>query len=120
MRIVAFVATTNLDRARTFYGDVVGLALVEESPFACVFDGGGAPLRVTVAGSVQPAPYTVAGWSVDDIGATVEMLAARGVELVRYNGMDQDATGVWTAPGGARVAWFRDPDGNVLSVTQSP
>lgn len=120
MRIVAFVATTDLARARDFFAGVLGLPLVEASPFACVFDGGGAPLRVTLAPSVVPAGYTVVGWEVGDIAATVASLVAKGVEFVRYDGMDQDASGVWTSPSGAKVAWFHDPDGNVLSVTQNP
>src|SRR6476659_9302194 len=101
--LVAFVATTDLDRARHFYEDALGLALVERTSFACVFDAGGAPLRATLVERVGPAPYTVLGWTVRDVAAAIEALTARGV---------------WRSPGGARVAWFRDPDGNVLSVTQ--
>jgi catechol 2,3-dioxygenase-like lactoylglutathione lyase family enzyme len=118
--LVAFVATTDLDRARDFYGGLLGLPLVEESPFACVFDAHGTSLRVTPVSEMRTAPYTVLGWAVDDIAATVRALGAAGVGLERFAGMDQDDRGVWTAPGGAQVAWFTDPDGNVLSVTQAP
>jgi catechol 2,3-dioxygenase-like lactoylglutathione lyase family enzyme len=118
--LVGFVATTDIERARAFYGEVLGLAVVEESPFACVFDAHGTQLRVTPVGDVRAAPYTVLGWAVSDIVATVRALDEAGVSFTRYPGMDQDDTGVWNAPSGARVAWFRDPDGNVLSVTQAP
>jgi catechol 2,3-dioxygenase-like lactoylglutathione lyase family enzyme len=117
--LVAFVATTDIDRARVFYRDTLGLSLVEESPFACVFDAHGAPLRVTPVGEIRTAPYTVLGWAVDDIRATVQALGAAGVRFERFEGMDQDDVGVWTAPNRAQVAWFTDPDGNVLSLTQS-
>jgi catechol 2,3-dioxygenase-like lactoylglutathione lyase family enzyme len=116
--LVAFVATTDLDRARNFYGGLLGLPLVEDSPFACVFDARGTSLRVTPVSEIRTAPYTVLGWAVDDIAATVRALAGAGVGLERFAGMEQDDRGVWTAPGGAQVAWFTDPDGNVLSVTQ--
>jgi catechol 2,3-dioxygenase-like lactoylglutathione lyase family enzyme len=118
--LVAFVATTDLDAARDFYGGVLGLPMVEDSPFACVFDAHGTSLRVTPVSEIRTAPYTVLGWVVDDIGVTVSALGAAGVGFERFAGMEQDDSGVWTAPSGARVAWFTDPDGNVLSVTQSP
>jgi catechol 2,3-dioxygenase-like lactoylglutathione lyase family enzyme len=117
--LVAFVATTDIERALVFYRDTLGLSLVEESPFACVFDAHGTPLRVTPVGEIRTAPYTVLGWTVDDIRATVQGLEAAGVRFERFEGMDQDDVGVWTAPNGAQVAWFADPDGNVLSLTES-
>jgi len=118
--LVAFVATSDLARARAFYGVTLGLAVVEDGPFACVFDANGTALRVTPVSEVAPAPYTVLGWAVTDITATVAALAEAGVVLKRFAGMDQDHRGVWTAPRGARVAWFVDPDGNTLSVTEMP
>lgn len=118
--LVAFVATADSARARIFYEQTLGLRLVEQTPFACVFAAGPTTLRVTVAERVTPAPYTVLGWSVDDVAAAVAELGARGVETLRYDGLLQDAQGVWTAPGGARIAWFHDPDRNVLSVAQPP
>jgi catechol 2,3-dioxygenase-like lactoylglutathione lyase family enzyme len=116
--VVAFVATTDLGRARAFFGDRLGLPLRSEDDFACVFDAAGTPLRVNRVDSLTPAPYTILGWTVADAGATARALAARGVEILRFDGMGQDEDGVWTAPGGARVVWFHDPDGNTLSVTQ--
>jgi catechol 2,3-dioxygenase-like lactoylglutathione lyase family enzyme len=116
--LVAFVATTDLDRARAFYGGVLGLEMVDESPFACVFASGGTMLRVTRVDEVSSAAYTVLGWSVGDIERDIRALTERGVRLHRYDGMVQDGLGIWTAPNGARIAWFGDPDGNVLSLTQ--
>jgi catechol 2,3-dioxygenase-like lactoylglutathione lyase family enzyme len=118
--LVAFVATTDVDRARAFYRDTLGLALVEETPFALAFDAHGTQLRVTPVGEIKLAPYTVLGWVVDDIGATVRALDTAGVHFERFPGMEQDDIGVWESPSGARVAWFADPDGNVLSVSQAP
>jgi catechol 2,3-dioxygenase-like lactoylglutathione lyase family enzyme len=117
---VAFVPATDLGRARDFYEGVLGLPVQDVSGFACVFRVGPITLRVTKVGELTPPPFTVFGWEVAAIHETAAGLAGRGVEFVRYDGMDQDRAGVWTAPGGAQVAWFRDPDGNVLSLTQLP
>ena len=121
-RLVAFAATTDFAKARAFYEGVLGLRLAQdEAPFALVFDANGTMLRVTNVGKHNPAPFTVLGWDVASIEATVEQLAAAGVAMLRFPGMnDKDPRGIWNAPGGARVAWFNDPDGNVLSVTEFP
>ncbi len=116
--VVAFVAAADLARARVFYEGTLGLPVVEQNDFACVFDANGTMLRVTAVPGVSPAGYTVLGWRVTDIEATVRGLTARGVAFQRYGGMDQDEHGIWTAPGGEKVAWFTDPDGNTLSLTQ--
>jgi catechol 2,3-dioxygenase-like lactoylglutathione lyase family enzyme len=116
--VIAFAAATDLDRARAFYQRTLGLTVTEQNDFACVLDAHGTMLRVTAVPKVSPAGYTVLGWRVTDITATVRDLAARGVEFRRYEGMDQDGDGIWTAPGGDQVAWFPDPDGNLLSLTQ--
>ena len=120
--LVAFVPTTNPARARAFFGETLGLHLVsDETPFALVFDANGTMLRVTVVKEMQPHPFTVLGWHVEAIEEAVEALAAKGVEFQRYPGMnDADPHGIWNAPSGARVAWFKDPDGNVLSLTEFP
>ena len=117
--LVGFVATSDMARARAFFGEVLGLSLVEESPFAGVFHAHGTQLRVTPVGELRADPYTVLGWAVSDTVSTVRALDEAGVTFTRYPGMDQDDTGVWNAPSRARVAWFCDPDGNVLSVTQA-
>lgn len=116
--LVAFVPATDLARAREFYGTTLGLPVLELNDFACVLDAHGTMLRVTAVPGHSPAPYTVLGWRVANIAATARDLAARGVRFTRYEGMDQDGDGVWTAPSGDRVAWFTDPDGNTLSLSQ--
>ena len=116
--LIAFAAAADLDRARVFYESTLGLRLVEQSPYAAVFDADGVMLRLTAVPEVVVAGYTVLGWRVDDIAATIDGLAARGVDFTRYDGMEQDGRGIWTTPNGDRVAWFRDVDGNTLSLTQ--
>ena len=116
--LVGFVGSTDLGRSRAFYEERLGLSLVSTGELACVFDCTGTELRVTLVDSAAAAPYTVLGWNVPDIAGAVRDLAGRGVEFVRYPALQQDALGIWSAPSGARVAWFRDPDGNTLSLTQ--
>ena len=117
-KIVAFLATRNPAKATVFYRDTLGLRLVSEDPFALAFDVNGTMLRVTKVKKVTVAPYTVLGWHVTDIVATAHKLQQAGVGLQRYKGMTQDPLGIWTAPSGAKVAWFKDPDGNTLSIQQ--
>jgi catechol 2,3-dioxygenase-like lactoylglutathione lyase family enzyme len=116
--LVAFVATRDAARAKAFYRDTLGLHLVSEDGFGLVFDVNGTVLRVPVVQHVVPAPYTVLGWEVADVAATAKALRTAGVVLERYPGMQQDDLGIWTPPGGGQVAWFKDPDGNTLSVSQ--
>ena len=117
-KIIAFVGTTNAARAKAFYGDILGLELIEEGKFALVFDANGTMLRVTPVKEIAPASYTVLGWEVPDVASAAAELAAGGVKFERYAGVPQDEQGVWTSPGGAKVAWFKDPDGNTLSISQ--
>jgi catechol 2,3-dioxygenase-like lactoylglutathione lyase family enzyme len=116
--IMAFVATSDLAAARAFYGRGLGLRMTGQSPIACTFDAAGTTLRVVAAEKPVIAPYTVLGWTVSDIRATVGDLAGRGIDFERFEGIEQDELGVWSAPGGALVAWFKDPDGNTLALTQ--
>jgi catechol 2,3-dioxygenase-like lactoylglutathione lyase family enzyme len=116
--IAAFVATTRPDTAQAFYSDVLGLRLVERDTYALVYDAGGTMLRVVIVDSFEPQSFTVLGWSVADIAAAVRELAARGVEFKRFEFMQQDELGVWHTPEGPQVAWFSDPEGNILSLTQ--
>jgi catechol 2,3-dioxygenase-like lactoylglutathione lyase family enzyme len=116
--LVGFVGVSDLVRARHFYGDQLGLPLRDETPFALVAEAGGTMLRITAVDEVAPVPYTVLGWSVSDVDATIDHLVSRGVTFTRYEAMNQDQRGVWTAPGGSRIAWFLDPDGNNLSLTE--
>jgi catechol 2,3-dioxygenase-like lactoylglutathione lyase family enzyme len=116
--VIAFAATARHDEARTFYGDVLGLPLVADDPFALVFDANGTMLRVAKVPTVHPAPYAILGWKVADIRAEVQRMCGLGVVFNRYPGLEQDEDGTWLSPSGARIAWFHDPDGNVLSLTQ--
>jgi catechol 2,3-dioxygenase-like lactoylglutathione lyase family enzyme len=118
--LVAFVATRDLAAAGAFYGTILRLQLLDANGFARVYDVNGVQLRVTLVESRADAPYTVLGWRVADIARTTAELHAEGVRFNRYDGMDQDENGVWVAPGGTRVAWFSDPDGNTLSLQQEP
>ena len=114
----AFVGATDLDRAHDFYGHRLGLEVIERTDFATVYDGGGTPIRVTQVDEPVAADYTVLGWVVSDIGGAMAALVARGVRFERYEGLVQDEDGVWTAPSGSLIAWFRDPDGNTLSLQE--
>jgi catechol 2,3-dioxygenase-like lactoylglutathione lyase family enzyme len=116
--VITFVPTTDRARAREFYAGTLGLDLVDENPFALVFRLGATMLRVTTVESFAPQPFTVLGWRVPDVEEAIRTLTARGVTFERYDRMEQDALGVWTAPDGGRIAWFKDPDGNTLSVAE--
>ncbi len=119
-RLVCFIATTDADRARAFYRDTLGLALIEDGGYALVFDANGTQLRVQRVDAVAPHAYTALGWEVSDLAATVRALAARGVAVARFPGLPLDADGIWDTPDGSRVAWLHDPDSNTLSLSQAP
>jgi|SRR5580704_17047506 catechol 2,3-dioxygenase-like lactoylglutathione lyase family enzyme len=117
--IIGFIATSDPDRAREFYGGTLGLRLIEEQPpFALIYDADGTMLRVTTVKTVNLAAYTVLGWKVPNISTAAKALSAAGVLFERYPGMKQDDLGIWTSPNGSKVAWFKDPDGNTLSISQ--
>jgi catechol 2,3-dioxygenase-like lactoylglutathione lyase family enzyme len=117
--MIGFVATSDPEQAKKFYRDTLGLPLLsEEMPFALVFDAHGTMLRVSVVARVVSAEYTVLGWQVPNIVQAVKALSQAGVWFERYAGMQQDELGIWASPGGASVAWFKDPDGNTLSISQ--
>ena len=120
-KIIAFVNVTEAARAKSFYQQKLGLRLVrEELPFALVFDANGIMLRLGINEKVAPAQGTVLGWEVPEIGAAVERLEQAGISLECYPFITQDARGIWATPTGAKAAWFKDPDGNVLSVSEHP
>lgn len=114
---VGFIPVHDPAVARAFYEGTLGLQVLDENPAALVLDANGTMLRVTPVPEFAVQPFTIAGWQVADIDTTVRALVSRGVEFNRYQGMDQDELGVWVTPGGDRVAWFNDPDGNTLSLT---
>jgi catechol 2,3-dioxygenase-like lactoylglutathione lyase family enzyme len=117
-KIVAFAATRNADKAKAFYSDKLGLQFVSDDGFALVFDINGTMLRIARVKEFKPFPFTVLGWEVEAIEKTVADLSKKGVVFEQFQGLTQDKQGIWAAPGGAKVAWFKDPDGNVLSVSQ--
>src|ERR1700759_2944415 len=116
--ITAFLGSTDLKRAREFFEGTLGLEVESLDSFALVLRTPRGPIRVTQVQEAAKAPYTVLGWDVTDIESTVRALTARGVTFNRYPGMDQGELGIWQAPSGSRIAWFQDPDQNVLSVAQ--
>ena len=119
-KLIGFVATVKPVGAREFYEKTLGLKFVSEDAFAIVFDVNEVMLRVTKVKELVTAGYTVLGWDVADIRAEVEELVKKGVRMEQFDGLGQDASGIWSAPSGAKVAWFKDPDGNILSLTQFP
>jgi catechol 2,3-dioxygenase-like lactoylglutathione lyase family enzyme len=116
-KLVAFVATVDASRARAFYEGVLGLRVVEDQPYSLVLESAGVTIRIQKVDKVQAPPYTALGWQVGDAPQTVRDLTAKGVRFERYPGMEQDELGIWHSPSGALVAWFKDPDGHVLSIT---
>ena len=119
--IIGFIPIVDVDAAKRFYGDTLGLRLLsEEPPFALVFDANGIMLRLAIVKERPAFPGTVLGWQVPNVAAAVEDLTKAGVHFERYGFMKQDDLGVWTTPTGAKVAWFKDPDGNTLSLSEHP
>ncbi len=117
-KIVTFVATKEPERAKDFYEQTLGLRLITDDAFALVFDANGVMLRVQKVQELTPANYTVLGWDISDIHSSVQELMRRGVSCERYEWLEQDEAGIWAAPSGAKIVWFKDPDGNLLSFTQ--
>ena len=116
--VMVFVPTKEPTRAREFYENVLGLHFVADEPFALVFDANGITLRIAKVAELTPSPATTLGWVVHDIASMVKELTGKGVVFQRYDGPPQDDLGIATFPGGAKVAWFKDPDGNLLSLSQ--
>lgn len=117
--VVTFLATTDPDRAKAFYAETLGLSLIGDDQFALVFDIAGVPLRMQKVDALRPHPFTSLGWQVRDIREIVRQLKERGIVFERYPFLEQDPDGVWVAPGGTSIAWFKDPDGNLLSLSDS-
>jgi len=116
--IVAFLPTTDYDRARAFFEGILGLGFRSQDDFALVMDANGIMLRISKVPEFAAKPYTILGWQVSDIEKDVAALQRKGVTFERYGFFQQDDLGIWTAPGGDKVAWFKDPDGNLLSLSQ--
>jgi len=114
----AFIPTVNPDRARQFYKDILGLKLLSEDNYGLEFDANGTLLRINIVEKLTPQPFTVLGWNLDDIKREIKLLNKKGVVFEKYDFFEQDPLGIWIAPGGSKVAWFKDPDGNLLSLTE--
>jgi catechol 2,3-dioxygenase-like lactoylglutathione lyase family enzyme len=119
-KVIALVGATDLDRAKIFYEDKLGLRFVKRDNFAIVFDANGIMLRVSRVEKVTAASYTVLGWNVPDIFGMIAALTKHDVVFERFPYLQQDELGVWTSPDKSMVAWIKDPDGNILSLTQLP
>jgi catechol 2,3-dioxygenase-like lactoylglutathione lyase family enzyme len=117
-KIIAFVCATDSKRARAFYEGILGLRFVSDDQFALVLNGNGTMLRIAKLPELKPAQFTVLGWETGEIEKTVEELIGKGIQFEKYSFLPQDDLGIWTAPTGDKVAWFRDPDGNILSLSQ--
>ena len=120
---IAFIPTAKPEEARRFYEQTLGLTFVTDNDFAMVFHVGAQPqtmLRIVRARDFSPAAYTIFGWAVNDIEQSVDELLAQGIVFLRYGYFEQDKRLIWNAPDGSRVAWFKDPDGNTLSISQHP
>lgn len=117
-RLKAFISTTKPDVSRAFYEKKLGLRLLSEDSFGIEFDVNGAHLRLTFVEKLTPQPFTVLGWDTKDIKSAIRSLRKQGITFERYDFIEQDEDGIWIAPGGTQVAWFRDPDGNLLSLSE--
>ena len=117
-KLKAFIPTINPATAKKFYRDTLSLTLLSEDDYSLEFNANGTLLRVTIVEKLDPHPFTVLGWDVDNIVSLIESLVSKGIIFERYNFLEQDKFGIWTSPSGAKVAWFKDTDGNILSLTQ--
>ncbi|HYM08074.1 MAG TPA: VOC family protein [Terriglobales bacterium] len=117
-KLMGFVPTRDSLQSRAFYENKLGFRFVSDDPFALVMQAGESSIRIAKAKDFTPAPYTVMGWEVSDVEAVVKWLTQRGVAFEKYPFVQDRELGIWTTPGGDKVAWFKDPDGNVLSVSQ--
>ena len=118
--VMAILGTADMDRALTFYSDTLGLSVISSDAFGTSLEGGGTELRLTRVPTVVPAPYAQLAWRVTNLNAVAQSLADVGVALVRFDHLEQDDVGAWTSPTGVRVAWFHDPDRNLLSLVEDP
>ncbi|MEZ2347669.1 VOC family protein [Terriglobus sp. RCC_193] len=117
-KLIGFAPITDSERAKAFYADVLGLTFVADDGFALVFRSGANMIRLAKMPQVTPAQFTILGWETNSIVDDVQSLTAKGLEFARFSFLEQDALGIWTAPDGDKVAWFKDPDGNTLSLSQ--
>ncbi len=118
--VIGFIPTRNAEQARSFYEGVLGMQFRSDDSFALVFDAGGTMIRVVRVGQFTPAPFTILGWEVASVETAVPQMSSAGITFERFGLPGQRENGIWDTPGGAKVAWFKDPDGNVLSISEHP
>lgn len=119
-KLKAFIPTTQPDIAKHFYKDILGLKFISEDKYAIEFDANGTLLRVAIVPELIPQMFTILGWNVQDINSVIKALNEMGIICEKYHFMEQDDSGIWTSPSGSKVAWLKDPDGNILSLTEQP
>jgi catechol 2,3-dioxygenase-like lactoylglutathione lyase family enzyme len=117
-KLQTIIWTSRIEEAERFYSRILGLRFKGRSDGACVYDVGGGDLRVSPVPSTQPTTHTVMGFAVSDLSVVIGSLESRGIKFERFPGLPHNDNGVLTTPGGAKVAWFRDPDGNLLSIVE--
>lgn len=117
-KLKAFVPTVKPGEAKSFYKDILGLKLLSEDNYALEFDANGTSVRIIIVQDLKPYPFTVLGWNIDNIISVIKQLNDKNIFCERYEFLEQDNLGIWTSPNGAKVAWFKDPDGNILSLTE--
>jgi catechol 2,3-dioxygenase-like lactoylglutathione lyase family enzyme len=115
----AYIPTTKPKEAKAFYKDLLGLMLLSEDENALEFRASGILLRLMIVQELEPQPFAVLGWRVKDISDMTKSLVVKGISFERYEVLKQDDQGIWKSPGGSKVAWFKDPDGNILSLTEN-
>jgi catechol 2,3-dioxygenase-like lactoylglutathione lyase family enzyme len=117
-KLKAFIPTLKPEKAKAFYKDLLGLKLISEDKYGLEFDSNGTRLRINIVPEFKPHSFTVLGWDVDSIKSTIQSLNKKGIIFEKYDFIEQDELGIWTAPGGTKVAWFKDPDENILSLSE--
>jgi catechol 2,3-dioxygenase-like lactoylglutathione lyase family enzyme len=118
--VMAILGTADMDRALVFYAETLGLSVIASDAYGTSLEAGGTELRLTNVPAVVPTPYSQLAWRVTDLNAVALALEEIGVTMVRFNHLEQDEVGAWSGPGGVRVAWFHDPDRNLLSLVEDP
>ena len=118
-KLKAFIPTTKPEQAKIFYRDIIGLNLLSQDTYGMELDSNGMVLRINTVPEYTPHMFTILGWNVEEIAANIRSLNEKGIQFEKYPFLEQDELGIWTAPDGTKVAWFKDPDGNLLSLTES-
>lgn len=118
--ITAFLPITRVKQAKDFYMNILGLNIISEDSYALQFEGNGTFLRLTIVPKLTPQPFTVLGFQIKEIESQVNFLTSKGIKFERYESLDQTDMGIWTSPSQAKIAWFKDPDGNLISLTEMP